>query len=52
MPFWVLLFLIVGLSIAMYFTLRPVQVLTRTQWIISHLFIGMGYGSLWDISCW
>ena len=46
MPFWLLLLLIVGLSIAMYFYLRPVQVLTRSQWLISHIFIWVG---LWLI---
>ena len=46
MPFWLVLVLIVGLSAAIYFVLRPVQVLTRTEFIISHLFIVVG---LWLI---
>jgi len=46
MPFWLLLLLIVGLSVAMYFFLRPVLVLTRSQWLISHIFIWVG---LWLI---
>lgn len=46
MPLWMLLLLIIGLSVIMYFYLRPVKVLTQSQWIISHLFIWIG---LWLI---
>ena len=46
MPFWMLILLIVGLSIAIFLVQRPLQVLTQSQWIISHLFLWIG---LWLI---
>ena len=46
MPLWILLLLIVGLTVAMYFMLRPVQVLSPKQWLASHLVIWIG---LWLI---
>jgi hypothetical protein len=47
----VLIILIVGISIAMYFFLRPLQVLSKRQWLVSHgfIFAGLGFilGWLW-----
>lgn len=42
MPLWVLVLMIVGITTAMFFYLGPLQVLTRQQFIVSHLFIIAG----------
>lgn len=51
MPISVLIALIIGLSIAMYFLIRPLQVLSKREWLISHGFIIAGLaiilGWLW-----
>ncbi len=51
MPISVLIALLIGLSVAMYFLLRPLQVLSKREWLISHGFIIVGLalilGWLW-----
>jgi hypothetical protein len=42
MPVPVLIALIVGLTIALYFTLVPLQVISRNEFIVSHGFIVVG----------
>jgi peptidoglycan biosynthesis protein MviN/MurJ (putative lipid II flippase) len=44
MPISILLALIVGTSVAMYFYLRPLQVFSNKQWLISHGFMLVGLG--------
>jgi hypothetical protein len=44
MPISILLALIVGMSVAMYFYLRPLQVFSNKQWLISHGFMLVGLG--------
>ncbi|MDH5394308.1 MAG: hypothetical protein OEY11_14065 [Gammaproteobacteria bacterium] len=39
MPVSILLLLIVGISIVMFFYLRPLKFYTRQEWLISHGFI-------------
>ncbi len=39
MPISVLIALLVGISVAMYFVLRPLKVLSRREFLISHVFI-------------
>ncbi len=39
MPISVLIAFIIGLSVAMYFFLRPLQVLSKREWLIGHGFI-------------
>jgi threonine/homoserine efflux transporter RhtA len=39
MPISVLIAFIIGISVAMYFFLRPLQVLSKREWLISHGFI-------------
>jgi len=46
MPLWMLILLVIGLSIVIFFVQRPLQVLPQSQWLISHLFIWIG---LWLI---
>ena len=50
-PLVVLLSLLVGISVAMYFYLRPLQFFSNKEWLISHgfMFIGLGLvlGWLW-----
>ena len=51
MPISVLIAFIIGLSVAMYFFLRPLQVLSKREWLISHgfIFVGLAFflGWLW-----
>ena len=51
MPISVLIALIIGLGVAMYFLVRPLQVLSKREWLISHGFIIVGLllilGWLW-----
>ncbi len=51
MPISVLIVLMVGLSVAMYFLQRPLQILSKREWLISHAFIIIGLllilGWLW-----
>ena len=51
MPIYVLIALIIGLSIAIYFFLRPLQILSGRECLISHGFIIIGLalilGWLW-----
>ncbi len=51
MPISVLIALIIGLSVALYFLVRPLQVLSKKEWLISHGFIIVGLalilGWLW-----
>jgi hypothetical protein len=51
MPFWILIILVVVISVAMYFVLRPLRVLSKKEWTISHCFIIIGLllisGWLW-----
>ena len=51
MPVYVLIILIVVISIAVYFLLRPLQVLSKRECLISHIFIIVGLalilGWLW-----
>lgn len=51
MPISVLLILIIGISLAAYLYLRPLQFLTNNEWLISHsvLIIALTFvlGSLW-----
>jgi len=51
MPISVLIALIIGLSVALYFLVRPLQVLSKREWLISHGFIIVGLalilGWLW-----
>ena len=51
MPVSILLALLVGISVAMYFYLRPLQVFSNKQWLISHglMLVGLGLilGWLW-----
>lgn len=42
MPLWVLILMIVGITTAMFFYLRPLQVLTKQQFVVSHIFIVTG----------
>ena len=44
MPISITLILIVGLSIVVYFSLRPLQFFSNKQWLISHSFIVIGLG--------
>jgi hypothetical protein len=44
MPISILLALIVGISVAEYFLLRPLQVFSDNQFLISHGFILVGLG--------
>jgi len=48
MPISVLIALIVGLSMAMYFILRPPQVLSNKTWLVSHGFIIVGLSIVLD----
>lgn len=51
MPISILLALIIGLSVAMLFYLRPLKVFSKKEWLISHgvMFVGLGLilGWLW-----
>jgi uncharacterized membrane protein YphA (DoxX/SURF4 family) len=51
MPVSVFLTLVVGLSVVVYFLIRPLQVFSSKQWLISHSFmlVGLGFilGWLW-----
>ena len=51
MPISVLIALIIGLSVALYFLQRPLRVLSKREWLISHGFIIVGLllilGWLW-----
>ena len=51
MPISVLIVLMVGLSVAVYFLLRPLQILSKKEWLMSHGFIIVGLalilGWLW-----
>ena len=49
MPILILLALIVGISVAVYLFLRPLQVFSNKQWLISHglLLVGLGLISGW-----
>ena len=42
MPLWMLILLMVGLSIVIFFVQRPLQVFTSSEWLVSHLFIWIG----------
>lgn len=44
MPISITLILIVGLSIVVYFSVRPLQFFNNKQWLISHSFIVVGLG--------
>ena len=46
MPISILLVLIVGITIATYFFLRPLQAFSNKQWLISHGFMLFGLGSI------
>ena len=46
MPVSILLALFVGGSLAVYFLVRPLQVFSNKQWLISHGFIIFGLGSI------
>jgi len=46
LPLWMSILLIVGLSVVIFFIIRPLKVLTSAQWITSHLFLWLG---LWII---
>lgn len=41
-PVPVLFALVVGIPVIVYFCIRPLQVLTQNQWLISHAFIVIG----------
>ena len=49
MPLWVLIGLVVVISTAIYFLLRPFKVLSSNEWAISHGFIiaGLTLVSIW-----
>ncbi len=51
MPISIFLILVVGLSVAMYFLIRPLQFFSNRQWLVSHGFLlaGLGFilGWLW-----
>lgn len=49
MPLWMLIALIVVISIAIYFLLRPLKVLTNKEFAVSHGFTLIGLAL---ISCW
>ena len=49
MPLWMLVGLIVIISVVIYFLLRPLKVLSHTEWAVSHVFIIIG---LLLVSCW
>jgi hypothetical protein len=42
MPVSILILLIVGLTVGLYFTLVPLQILSRREFIVSHSFIIVG----------
>ena len=42
MPVSILILLIVGLTVAMYFTLIPLEVLSRREFVVSHSFVVAG----------
>ena len=44
MPISISLALIVGMSVAVYFLVRPLQVFSNKQWLISHGFMLVGLG--------
>ncbi len=44
MDIWTLLAAIVVISVAVYFLVRPLQVFSSKQWLISHGFIVVGLG--------
>ena len=44
MPISISLALIVGMSVAVYFLVRPLQVFSNKQWLISHGFMLIGLG--------
>jgi uncharacterized membrane protein HdeD (DUF308 family) len=49
MPLWMLIVLIVAITVAMYFLLRPLKILNSMELVISHAFIiiGMILISVW-----
>ena len=51
MPLWMLLLVIVVLSMVVFFLLRPLRLMSKREWIISHCFIIIGLflvgGWLW-----
>lgn len=51
MPIYVLIALIVGLTLAMYFVLRPLKIFSKKEFLISHGYIVVGLaivlGWLW-----
>ena len=44
MPISIFLTLVVGHSVAVYFLIRPLQVFSSKQWLISHSFMLVGLG--------
>ena len=42
MPLSIFLILVIGLSVAIYFLIRPLRVFSTRQWLISHGFLLIG----------